>query len=76
MRIQPVQAIDKYRSSQNDLYPRCTIQADKAANTPDGSPMTTERAIAYAQDFDSSFKVDLNSKDIPSFLYNKNGKLT
>lgn len=76
MRIQPVQAIDKYRSSQNDLYPRCTIQADKAANTPDGSPMTKERAIDYAKEFDSSFVVDLNKKDIPSFLYNKDGKLT
>lgn len=76
MRIQPVQPIEKYRSSQNDLYPRCTIQAEKAANTPDAESLTHDRAIAFARDCDSSFKVDLNSKDIPLFLYNQNGKLT
>lgn len=73
MKVQPV---SKIRSTQNDLYPRCTIQADQAANRPDGSPMTVERAEQFAKEFDSSFVVDLNRKDIPSFLYNKDGKLT
>jgi len=82
MKVQPITAIEKFRSTQNDLFDRCggnvrcTIQADKAANTPDGSPMTIERAVEYAKKCDSSFKVDLNSKDIPLFLYNQNGKLT
>lgn len=73
MKVQPV---SKIRSTENDLYPRCTIQSDAAANRPDGTPMTVDRAIEHAKKFDSSFVVDLNRKDIPSFLYNKDGKLT
>jgi hypothetical protein len=82
MKVQPITAIEKFRSTQNDLFDRCggnvrcTIQADKAANTPDAESLTHDRAIAFARDCDSSFKVDLNSKDIPLFLYNQNGKLT
>jgi len=42
----------------------------------DAQKMTMERAIEHCKAIDPSFVVDLNKKDIPSFLYNSSGKLT
>lgn len=79
MRIQPIVPVVKTTSGQNDLFnrddiPRETIQ--RAEVRRDGEPMTKERAMQYAKEFDCSTVVDLNKKDIPAFLYNKDGKLT
>ena len=54
-------------SSQNDLY-------------RDGRKLTQERVLEHIKLADeihgTSTVVDLNRKDIPNFLYNKDGKLT
>lgn len=43
---------------------------------PDAPKLTMERVVEHIQQIDPSFVVDLNNKDIPSFLYNSSGKLT
>ena len=62
MRVIPIRRMFQ---TQNDLRQKS-----------DAPKMTMERAIEHCKTIDPSFVVDLNKKDIPSFLYNSSGKIT
>jgi len=62
MRVIPIRRMFQ---TQNDLRQKS-----------DAPKMTMERAIEHCKAIDPSFVVDLNKKDIPSFLYNSSGKIT
>ncbi len=62
MRVQPIQ-------------PQSGLANNSNGERRDAPKMTIERALEYIEDFDPGVVVDLNSKDIPAFLYNKDGKI-
>lgn len=69
--MRKVKAIIRIQQTENDLYNRTQYSGTIKANKPD----VLKRANDIVQQFESSYVVDLNKKDIPSFLYDSSGKL-
>lgn len=62
MKVQPIQSSAGLANNSN-------------GDRRDAPKMTIERAVQYIEEFEPGVVVDLNSKDVPAFLYNKDGKI-